>query len=166
MKGILPLFVSGKVVKGFGRGSKSLGIPTANYEPSVVDQLPESLKKGIYYGFAQVDQSQVFDCSLSLGWNPYFGNQVKSMETHVIHNFPDDFYGSILKVCIIGYIRDEMNFTSIDELKSAIHRDIELTRQELAKPEVASVRNHPFFNSTSGETNHVNGSLQNGDSKL
>lgn len=79
MKNILPHFVRGKVVKGFGRGSKSLGIPTANYEQSVVDQLPEALTKGIYYGFAQVDQSPVHPCSISLGWNPYFGNQVKSM---------------------------------------------------------------------------------------
>lgn len=79
MKNTLPHFVRGKVVKGFGRGSKSLGIPTANYEQSVVDQLPENLCKGIYYGFAQVDHSSVYECCLSIGWNPYFGNQVKSM---------------------------------------------------------------------------------------
>jgi len=74
----------------------------------------------------------------------------------------------LLKVCIVGYIRDEMNFSSIDELKDAIHRDIELTKLELAKPEVVNLRNHPFFNSnsTNGETNHVNGCPQNGDSKL
>lgn len=79
MKNILPHFVKGKVVKGFGRGSKSLGIPTANYEQPVVDLLPENLNKGIYYGFAQVDQSPVYECCLSIGWNPYFANQVKSM---------------------------------------------------------------------------------------
>jgi riboflavin kinase len=80
MKNKLPYFATGKVVKGFGRGSKSLGIPTANYEQSVVDQLPEELTKGIYYGWAQVGQSPtVHKCCLSIGWNPYFGNIIKSM---------------------------------------------------------------------------------------
>lgn len=31
MSKILPHFASGKIVKGFGRGSKELGIPTGNY---------------------------------------------------------------------------------------------------------------------------------------
>ncbi len=31
-KRTLPLFVRGEVVKGFGRGSKSLGIPTGERE--------------------------------------------------------------------------------------------------------------------------------------
>jgi FAD synthase len=31
-----PYYASGEVVKGFGRGSKELGIPTANYPTSVV----------------------------------------------------------------------------------------------------------------------------------
>lgn len=80
MKSILPLYVKGKVVKGFGRGSKSLGIPTANYEQSVVDKLPDQLKAGIYFGWAKVgNQGVVEKCCLSLGWNPYFKNQVKSM---------------------------------------------------------------------------------------
>lgn len=34
-------------------------------------------------------------------------------ETHIIHNYQEDFYGSILKVCVAGHIRDEQNFSSI-----------------------------------------------------
>ena len=30
-----------------------------------------------------------------------------------MHAFPDDFYGSDLRICLAGYIRDEMNFSSI-----------------------------------------------------
>jgi len=157
MKNTLPYFVRGKVVKGFGRGSKSLGIPTANYEQPVVDQLPDNLQKGIYYGFAQVEQSSVYECCLSIGWNPYFGNQVKSMETHIIHNFSDDFYGSMLKVCLVGYIRDEMNFSSIDELKAAIRQDIEFTKQELSKPNVSTLSQHPFFTNSNGANDGTNG---------
>ncbi len=50
-----PHFASGMVVKGFGRGSKELGVPTANFPDSVVDELPEHFHGGVYYGWAQVN---------------------------------------------------------------------------------------------------------------
>lgn len=79
MKNSLPFFASGKVVKGFGRGSKTLGTPTANFDQSVVDLLPNDLPKGIYFGWAQLNRSSIYKMVTSIGWNPYFGNQVKSM---------------------------------------------------------------------------------------
>lgn len=89
MKSILPLpyFTSTKVVKGFGRGSKTLGIPTANFDQHVINDLPHTLRTGIYFGWAQVMQAekQVYEMVTSVGWNPYFKNQVKSMvHTHSI----------------------------------------------------------------------------------
>ncbi len=41
-----PIFLFGDVVKGFGRGSKQLGIPTANFPESVVKSLPKNFKTG------------------------------------------------------------------------------------------------------------------------
>jgi len=79
MKTVLPFFVKGKVVKGFGRGSKSLGTPTANFEQTIVDHLPDKLLKGIYFGWAQVDDGPVLPSVTSIGWNPVFQNQLKSM---------------------------------------------------------------------------------------
>jgi len=79
MKNSLPYFASGKVVKGFGRGSKSLGTPTANFNQSIVDQLPKDLPTGIYFGWAQVNSHVVYPMVTSVGWNPYFGNKTKSM---------------------------------------------------------------------------------------
>ena len=49
----LPFFLRGVVVKGFGRGAKELGCPTANFSDEIVEQVPPSIKNGIYYGFAQ-----------------------------------------------------------------------------------------------------------------
>ena len=34
-------------------------------------------------------------------------------ETHILHDFPEDFYGADLQVCITGFIRDEMKFKSL-----------------------------------------------------
>jgi len=146
MKNSLPYFVRGKVVKGFGRGSKTLGTPTANFEQPVVDLLPSDLLKGIYFGWAQVNQSQVYPMVASIGWNPYFRNQIKSMETHIMNNFDDDFYGSTLKVCLVGYIRDELNFTTIDDLKDKIRDDINVAKCELAKEEFSRLSQNNFFN--------------------
>ena len=34
-------------------------------------------------------------------------------EAHLIHEFEDDFYGSELKLVILGYIRPEKNYDSL-----------------------------------------------------
>lgn len=34
-------------------------------------------------------------------------------ETHIIHSFENDFYGSELSVVILGFIRPEKNFPSL-----------------------------------------------------
>ncbi|XP_071788329.1 riboflavin kinase-like isoform X2 [Asterias amurensis] len=131
----LPYFTRGKVVKGFGRGSKELGIPTANYPEEVVEKLPSELNTGVYCGWASVDNGDVQKMVLSLGWNPYYKNEKKSMETHIMHQFKDDFYGSILSIVILAYIRPEKSFSSLDELISAIKGDIADADRILDQPE-------------------------------
>lgn len=56
----LPFFARGEVVHGFGRGSKELGIPTANFPDDVVVNLPEQLTCGVYCGFASVDDGPIY----------------------------------------------------------------------------------------------------------
>ncbi|XP_070351653.1 riboflavin kinase isoform X3 [Equus asinus] len=75
----LPYFCRGEVVRGFGRGSKQLGIPTANFPEQVVDNLPADLSTGIYYGWASVGSGDVHKMVVSIGWNPYYKNTKKSM---------------------------------------------------------------------------------------
>ena len=58
---------------------------------------------------------------LSMGWNPFYGNTKKSFETHIIHNFEKDFYGSELIVVMLGYLRPEKNYDSLDLLKGKLH---------------------------------------------
>ena len=49
----VPFFLRGVVIKGFGRGGKELGCPTANFSEEVVAMVPTNTANGIYYGFAQ-----------------------------------------------------------------------------------------------------------------
>ncbi|XP_053962073.1 putative riboflavin kinase [Anastrepha ludens] len=120
----MPFFASGEIIRGFGRGSRELGIPTANFPLEVVKSLPAALSLGIYYGWANVDNGEVYKMVMSIGTNPYFDNKEKSMETHILHKFDGDLYGHLLKVCIVGYLRPERNFDSLEDLISAIKADI------------------------------------------
>lgn len=62
-----------------------------------------------------------------------------------MHKFDTDFYGSILRVCIVGYLRGEKNFGSLDDLISAIKQDISDADQSLESPTSREFRSNPFF---------------------
>ena len=51
----------------------------ANFSEAVVREIPESLHCGVYYGWASVDDGTVLPMVMSLGWNPYYNNTVKTM---------------------------------------------------------------------------------------
>ena len=153
---ILPVCVNGTVIHGFGRGSKELGIPTANYSEEIVNNLPGSFETGIYYCWAQIVEdreetdapkkfSQVYPAVMSIGWNPYYNNEKKSMETHVIHKFEKDWYDSQLRVMIVGRIRGETNFTSLEALIEAINTDIAQSQELLTSEWSEACKSGDFF---------------------
>ncbi|XP_050672467.1 putative riboflavin kinase [Leptidea sinapis] len=145
MLAYLPFFIEGEVVQGFGRGSKELGCPTANYPRDVAKSLPSDIKPGVYYGWAQVDSNSVYKMVVNIGWCPFYQNKEMSIETHVLHQFDKDFYGSLLKICIVGYLRPEKNFNSLDELIYAIKQDIENAHKELDSDNAMKLKTHSFF---------------------
>lgn len=51
---------------------------------------------GIYSGFASVGASdEVFKMCMSIGWNPFYKNQRKTVEPWILHSFAADFYGAL-----------------------------------------------------------------------
>ena len=70
---------------------------------------------GIYYGWAKLDKEpEIRKAVVSIGWNPYYRNIKKSVETHIIHDYGENlFYGDWLKVLICGYLRPEKNYDSL-----------------------------------------------------
>jgi len=146
MLNYLPFYACGEIVRGFGRGSKELGIPTANYPLEVVKSLPAAFNTGVYYGWANVGNGEVYKMVMSIGWNPFYENKQKSMETHILHNYNRDLYGELLKICIVGYLRPEQNFNSLDELIDAIQNDIKQANQLLdTDSESRKLKNAGFF---------------------
>ena len=144
----LPHFARGKIVKGFGRGSSELGFPTANFDEAVIEQLPEELVGGIYHGFARVDTGPVYDMVMSVGYNPFYNNEKRAMETHIINKYEKDLYGCELAVIMVGYLRSEANYDTLEKLKDAIQNDI-ITGQTLNKEgKISKFKSDPFFGET------------------
>lgn len=142
-----PVVVRGTVVKGFGRGSKELGIPTANLDPEALgDAALTALPPGVYFGWASVGKSPVVHkMVMSIGWNPFYKNERKTVEPHLLHAFEEDFYGQELRLAVTGYLRPEKNYPSLDALIAAIHADIALAREELDSEPHAAKGGHAFL---------------------
>eukprot|EP00123_Amoebidium_parasiticum_P012911 comp21653_c2_seq1/m.30440 comp21653_c2_seq1/g.30440 ORF comp21653_c2_seq1/g.30440 comp21653_c2_seq1/m.30440 type:complete len:185 (-) comp21653_c2_seq1:211-765(-) len=142
----LPLCLKGEVVRGFGRGSKDLGIPTANFPEFVVEDIPEQLNAGVYFGWAKLSgYEQTFPMVMSIGWNPFYNNTKKTAETHIMHKFDQDFYGHELRVLCNGHIRNEKNFSSLQALIDAINDDMRIAKEALALPLFQQHKEHAFL---------------------
>jgi riboflavin kinase len=133
-----PVRLTAKVVKGFGRGSKDLGCPTANMDKVDLGTALDNLDNGVYAGWAMVDGRGPFKTVASIGFNPQYTDvEEKVVEPHLIHKFDEDFYGSTLRFLICGYLRPQWKF--VDErggfnfpmLIEAIQSDIQLSENAL-----------------------------------
>lgn len=71
------IYLQAKVVEGFGRGRKQLGCPTANLCREDLGEKLEQLPTGIYCGWATVNDQGPYKAVASIGWNPYFKNEVR-----------------------------------------------------------------------------------------
>ncbi|KAI1770402.1 riboflavin kinase [Hypoxylon cercidicola] len=185
-----PLRMEGAVISGFGRGSKELGIPTANL-PVDAAAAPwiESIRSGVYFGYASLalpashpdrqhrrqprshrsnpraavdappapvpapppaaaepsgggeddddDEKprwQIYPMVMSIGYNPFYKNAVRSAEVHVLHAFGADFYAAPMRLLILGFVREERDYASLDALVADINVDCDVARQSLARP--------------------------------
>lgn len=145
--------ISGHVVKGFGRGSKQLGIPTANIDAlSVSKAIPASVT-GIYLGWASVSHAPttsttVYKMCCSIGYNPVFQNKEKSCEPWILHDFGPGttFVGEPIKLLICGFIRPESSdFDSLDALIQRIHCDAAIARDALDHASLLQYKTDAFF---------------------
>jgi len=141
--------VCGAVATGFGRGSKKLGVPTANLPCSLFQTTLNDLSCGVYIGWAVV-RGSLYKCVANIGFSPTFvdaENPEKMVEAHLLHVFHDDFYHEPLALLLVGFIRAERKFNSFDELVTTIRADIETARLELDQPPYHSMRHARWLRS-------------------
>ncbi|KAF1912041.1 riboflavin kinase [Ampelomyces quisqualis] len=174
-----PLKISGPVIKGFGRGSADLGIPTANIPLSGLSISGHTdLASGIYYGWCtldlrsaardgsgpsktsqdfsvadleysttttaapregdgetgtETDMQRIYATVLSIGFNPFYANSQRSIEIHLLAHFDADFYGAMLRLVVLGFIRPESDYVSREALVQDIREDIRVAQRSLAR---------------------------------
>ena len=112
--------LSGSVIKGDQRGSQ-IGFPTANMNVDNNIQIP---KNGVYK--VNVFLNEIFYKGImNIGHKPTVSEDTRlSLEVHIF-DFNDDIYDADLTVYFKKFIRDEIKFSSIDELIQQISKDIE-----------------------------------------
>ncbi|KAJ7756364.1 hypothetical protein B0H14DRAFT_2404774 [Mycena olivaceomarginata] len=149
-----PLQMEGKVIRGFGRGSSELGIPTANL-PVDENLTPwiGDITSGVYFGWVSLrlpsshpnhpatssdtitttstTEFSVYPMVMSIGYNKFYNNKDRSAEVHVLHEFGAAFYGVEMRLLITGFIREERDYDEVQELIDDIKLDCVVTRNSL-----------------------------------
>lgn len=123
--------LDGTVEKGYQRGSRLLGFPTANLRvaPDVI--VPAA---GVYAGYVKIGDWYHM-AMINVGSNPTFNNTKRTIEAHIL-DFDQDIYGEKVRFLFAQYIRGEQKFPSVQALKEQLHRDIMSTRSILSKNSV------------------------------
>ncbi|KAL3232284.1 Riboflavin kinase [Nakaseomyces bracarensis] len=92
--------------------------------------------RGVTYNYGKhLEESngdlEILPVVLSVGKNPFYNNDYKTVEIHILHDFHHTFYGAKIKFNILGYIRPELNYTTKEALIEDINTDIDIARQVL-----------------------------------
>ena len=110
--------VSSVVEHGNAIGTK-LGFPTANIRLNSAKQLPAN---GVYSVVAQVNGVE-YKAVANIGTNPTVGNDHLSLEVHLL-DFQGDLYDQVLTIFFLSFLRKEKQFSSLEELRNQIIKDI------------------------------------------
>jgi riboflavin kinase/FMN adenylyltransferase len=113
-----PYQLSGRVIRGDGRG-RQWGIPTANIS---IHRLVLPLK-GVFCVHVHYQNKKIINGIANLGYRPTVGGIKNVLEVHLF-DFDDNLYGERLNVIFLQKLRDEIKFSSIDELIAQIKNDI------------------------------------------
>lgn len=110
--------ITGKVVHGNKIG-RTLGFPTANIELDTNYQIP---KIGVYKTQTIIDKKSYLSLT-SIGTNPTVGGDVVKLESYIL-DFDNDIYGEKIEVEFLEYIRGEMYFSNLEDLKQQMQKDV------------------------------------------
>lgn len=108
----------GKVVKGNSIG-KTLGFPTANIK--IGTDLKLIPKNGVYLISTIMNQKIIFGM-MNIGIKPTTNENTKSIEVNLF-DFNQDLYDTNITIYIKQFLREEIKFDSLNELKLQIEKD-------------------------------------------
>jgi riboflavin kinase/FMN adenylyltransferase len=121
-----PFFFSGKVVAG-NRLGRTLGYPTANLDPENAEKLLPA--DGVYAVEAELlpAPGRLFSGPrmqgmMGIGIRPTINGKHRTLEVNLF-DFDEDIYGRELRVYVKKFLRPEVKFNGLGELKAALAQD-------------------------------------------
>lgn len=118
-----PYSIRGRVIHGKKLG-RQLGFPTANIEPIGDSILVPG--NGVYAAFATLSDGSRHRAILNIGHRPTVDgcDSPVNIEVHIM-DYDGDLYGTEMRIEFMAFLRKEMRFSGLDELKAQLARDVE-----------------------------------------
>ena len=114
-----PYSISGRVVVGQQLG-RTLGTPTANVQLRRL----QTAMTGVYAVQVELADGRLVSGVANVGLRPTIGDLMKAILEVYLLGFSEDLYGQNIKVIFRHKIRDEKKFSSLEELKGNIQKDV------------------------------------------
>lgn len=119
-----PYEITGMVMHGRKLG-RTIGIPTMNVRPEDRKILPPY---GVYVASILID-GKWYQGVCNIGVKPTVEEDSETLlEAHVF-GINADTYGTEVSVCLQSYVRREQKFSTVDELKKRMQKDIECAKK-------------------------------------
>ena len=115
-----PYQITGEIVHGNQIG-RTIGMPTINQIPDEEKLLPPF---GVYYSETEIE-GKLFKGITNIGVKPTVTDEKKVTVETFLYNFNQNVYGNRAGVKLLGFLRPEKKFDSIDDLKAQMKKDIE-----------------------------------------
>ena len=116
-------FFEGVVIEGNKLG-RTIGYPTANLQIESDEKLIPG--NGVYAAVVEIknQQSEIrnFSGMMNIGVRPTVDGKKRMIEVNIF-DFDEDIYTQILRVHVKHYIRGEVKFNGLDELKAQLLKD-------------------------------------------
>lgn len=119
-----PYYIIGNIIHGNGIGAKKIGRATINMIPSDEKLLP---KCGVYITEVILEGRKYHGVS-DIGFRPTIEEDIKKLgiETHIL-DFEHQVYDKTAKIIFYKYLREEIKFKNLDDLKKQIENDVHTT---------------------------------------
>lgn len=124
-------FLSGTVRHGRGQGT-GFGFPTANVILDNNDCIP---KDGVYACYV-VQNNKAWPAAVNVGTPPTFEVKPTPLLEANLLGFEGNLYDSEIKTVFVRHLRSSKKFDSLEELKEAVHKNIDWVAQNLGTTSV------------------------------
>lgn len=98
------------------------------------------------------EKGAVYPMVMSIGWNPFYKNTVRSVEVHIMHHFEKEFYDSHMNLVVLGFIRPELDYVDKESLINDITTDIDVAGRSLTRKAYAKFAKDAYLLDFTGKS--------------